>query len=506
MIRSPVVRLALGLVSMMTCVFILADMAFGLMADEAAHANATRSVLVHIATEQIAERLNAQDRRGIETTLETLRRHYPELQAAGVRELAGGLVASSGSLPSADAVRPAGLDHVKVPIHSAQGQWGYAEFVFPSTSPGTVGAWLTQRRVWLPVSLVIAMVLCAALYLRRALTYLDPMSVIPERVRTAFDSLHEGVALLDRAGRVVLANRALRAMARADEGRMHGRPLTDGAHLRLPVGFTTPPWQAAMESARPVLGTRITVGAADSGKAGSMDCSPIIDTSGKVRGCMVTVADLTDIEKTNDQLRCSLAELERSQATVEAQNKELIRLALHDGLTSLLNRRSFFETAEAVVSRCRRSGSPVAVLMLDVDHFKGFNDRHGHAIGDLVLQRVAQCLHDSLRAGDLCGRYGGEEFCALMEGQSPDEALLIAERIRANIQSHAGLGLHDGVELSVTVSIGLCTAPPTVMDLASMLKQADEALYVAKRGGRNRVDVISRSPLEPVAGAARIPA
>jgi len=494
MTLSPVLRLAFGLVGMITSVYILADIAFGLVPDEQAQINATREVVAHIATEQIAAKLNAQDRRGMEAALETIRRQYPDMQAATVREEKGGLVASSGAVPPVGSATRESLDIVEVPIHSAQGLWGQVEFVFPATGPRSAFDWLSSRRVWVPVALVCVMVLCASLYLRRALTYLDPMSVVPDRVRAAFDSLNEGVALLDRSGRVMLANRALRQMAAVEESKMHGRPLDDGAKLRFPAGTTVVPWRSAVESATAVLGTRVTVGTGSALKSGSIDCSPIIDARGKVRGCLVTVADLTDIEKSNDQLRVSLAELERQQAVIEAQNQKLTRLALHDGLTGLLNRRAFFEAAETVLSRCLRSGSPVAVVMLDVDHFKSFNDKHGHATGDLVLQRVAQCLQDSIRTGDICGRYGGEEFCALMEGLSPFEAFGIAERVRANIESQAGLGINNGADLVVTASLGLCAAPPAELELVSMLNLADEAMYVAKRSGRNRVNTSAPVP------------
>lgn len=492
MTASPILRLAFGLVGLITSVFILADIVIGVIPDEHAQINVTRQVVARIATEQITSHLNAQNRGGMQITLDAIRRQYPELQATAVREEGGGLVASSGAYPAVGTAAREALDVVQAPIQSAQGLWGHVEFFYVSAEPKTWTDWLLTRRLWVPVVLIGLMVLCAALYLRRVLTYLDPMSVVPERVRTAFDSLHEGVALLDRSGHVMLANRVLRQMAAVEESKLHGRPLEEGAKFHFPAGTRILPWKTAVATAAPVLGVRVTVGNDVVAKSGSIDCSPIIDARGKVRGCLVTIADLTDLEKINDQLRVSLAELEQSKAIIETQNEELTRLALYDGLTGLLNRRAFFDAAEKMRANCLRTGTSVSVVMLDVDHFKSFNDKHGHAVGDMVLQRVAQCLQSSIRAGDICGRYGGEEFCAMLTGLTAHDALQGAERIRAYIEAHAGLNIPEKGDLTVTASLGLCTSASADMTLISMLTVADEAMYVAKRNGRNRV---SSSPL-----------
>jgi diguanylate cyclase (GGDEF)-like protein/PAS domain S-box-containing protein len=483
MIRSPIFRLSVGIVSLTVCVVLLMDMFFGLVPKEDDHLRSARTQIAQIVVVQVLEKLNAQDVRGINSVLQAVRDRDPTVQAIGVTEQGGALVASSGPYPPRKADR---IERVQVPIHSAQGVWGQADFVFPASAPVTLLDWLMQRRLLVAAGVMIVILGCVFLYLRRALSYLDPMAIVPDRVRGAFDALNEGVALLDRSGRVVLANRALRELAGTQEGRIHGRPLQEGAALKLPEGNAPPPWQTTMVTGQYVRDIRVHIGP-HAERPGRLDCSPIFDQSGKVRGALVTVNDLTDIERSNDQLRQALAQLEHSQATVEAQNQELLRLAHNDGLTGLLNRRSFFESAESALSRCRRSVTPVAAVMLDVDHFKSFNDKYGHAVGDVVLQRVAKCLEESLRPSDLCGRYGGEEFCLLIDGLEADAAFEVADRMRRHLELTAGAGLHDGADLRVTASFGLYWSADGSQELADMLKQADAALYVAKRSGRNRV-------------------
>ncbi|MBK8481338.1 MAG: diguanylate cyclase [Proteobacteria bacterium] len=177
-------------------------------------------------------------------------------------------------------------------------------------------------------------------------------------------------------------------------------------------------------------------------------------------------------------------------AGVAAQNARLFgetrSLATTDGLTGLLNRTHFFHLAEQELRRCRRLGGPVSVLMVDVDHFKRINDRYGHQAGDLVLARVGECLKTKIREMDLVGRYGGEEFAALLPQTPPPLAREVGERIRRTIEALSIMV--DGQTIPVTLSVGVAgRAQPD--DLPALLRQADAALYQAKSAGRNRVVV-----------------
>jgi diguanylate cyclase (GGDEF)-like protein/PAS domain S-box-containing protein len=165
--------------------------------------------------------------------------------------------------------------------------------------------------------------------------------------------------------------------------------------------------------------------------------------------------------------------------------EELRQLATTDPLTGLANRRSFMQQAEREMEQCRRYGHPLCLLMLDIDHFKQVNDTWGHDAGDEVLRAVAGIVAESIREVDLCGRLGGEEFAVLLPETPSERALVVAERIRASIES--AIIRTDGVTIPITLSVGKAEMALDD-DVNNVIRRADEALYKAKRGGRNRVE------------------
>ena len=175
----------------------------------------------------------------------------------------------------------------------------------------------------------------------------------------------------------------------------------------------------------------------------------------------------------------------------ERSDLELRALAMTDFLTKTLNRRAFTLRAEQEIASAQRTGSPLALLMIDIDHFKLINDEHGHAAGDAVLAQVARIIGASVRKQDTLGRYGGEEFGVLLPATNQSGALVLAEKLRGTVENMR----HDvGAEsVSVTISIGVtvCLAACATCrsDLNRLLDDADKALYLAKHGGRNRAMV-----------------
>jgi diguanylate cyclase (GGDEF)-like protein len=178
---------------------------------------------------------------------------------------------------------------------------------------------------------------------------------------------------------------------------------------------------------------------------------------------------------------------------------ELEHRSRHDALTGTLNRRGTEEELASQLQRSRRSGQPFVVMMLDLDHFKSINDRLGHAVGDLALQHACTVFRGMLREVDRLGRFGGEEFLALLPGVMLDEAQPVAERLRARLAA-APLA-HAGAVVGLSVSIGLAAWSGGGEDLSRLLVRADGALYLAKRRGRDRVELATADPpLERLAG------
>jgi len=185
-------------------------------------------------------------------------------------------------------------------------------------------------------------------------------------------------------------------------------------------------------------------------------------------------------------LSTSLASINRWQ-----EREEKVRyLSSTDVLTQVSNRRHLMEQFEVELSRARRDNTPLAILMVDLDHFKAINDNYGHQVGDIALHTSASLLKDAIRNTDLLGRYGGEEFCIVLPGADLDAALRTAERCRSNIES-ADIRA-DESQLKLTASFGLVSVSAQKINeiyvqLDSLLKQADTALYKAKDQGRNQV-------------------
>jgi len=174
--------------------------------------------------------------------------------------------------------------------------------------------------------------------------------------------------------------------------------------------------------------------------------------------------------------------------TAQKELEERLReLATRDALTTLFNRRHFLELAELQLERSERSGSPVSLCMFDADHFKAVNDQHGHSVGDEVLKAIARAAESATRGGDVLARIGGEEFAVLLPDADSAHATRIAERIRAAVHDLAANG--DVLQrIRPTVSVGVATSSPGD-DIEALMQRADAALYRAKQGGRNRVEL-----------------
>ncbi|HEV8700492.1 MAG TPA: GGDEF domain-containing protein [Candidatus Polarisedimenticolia bacterium] len=209
---------------------------------------------------------------------------------------------------------------------------------------------------------------------------------------------------------------------------------------------------------------------------------------GSTNGTLVNnrLVESTELRE-NDKIQIGMTVLKFDLLDeVEARFHEEIRNRIsYDQLTGLLTRESLYLALESELQRSRKYRTPLAVLMMDLDHFKSVNDTHGHLMGSHVLSEVGRLIRGSIREDDVSARYGGEEFLAYLPERGADEALQAAERIRRAIES-ASIEL-DGVKVGVTISIGIATFPDHGEDIKSLVGRADQALYRAKRAGRNLV-------------------
>ncbi|MEX8195440.1 sensor domain-containing diguanylate cyclase [Comamonas guangdongensis] len=182
---------------------------------------------------------------------------------------------------------------------------------------------------------------------------------------------------------------------------------------------------------------------------------------------------------------------------------QLTELPSKDALTQLGNRRHFMEQSERELARARRDCQPVSLALLDVDHFKAINDRHGHTVGDQVLQMFARCCRATLRASDLIGRVGGEEFAVLLPDTDAQNASEVLRRL-LNIIAQQSIHTPDGSEVRITFSAGVVEIAPGA-SLDAMYSAADRALYQGKSAGRNRVEVFrpGRPETSPASGDAQ---
>lgn len=337
---APAVKLSVGLVGLGACFVILVDILFGYAPNQNVDSRAYMDALAELGARQVVNQLDAADHRSIERALHALRARHAAIFAIGLRDKSGALVASSGPYPASPAANDSGLPaltRTSASIESTHGHWGTAEFLFERTNPQTFEEWMRDRRVWLAIGTALGLCLLVHSYLRRAIIDLDPASVVPERLRTAFDGLSEGVVLLDLRHRVVLANRAFREMASVDMAKIHGRTLLDTARVQLPPGMVAPPWEGVVTTGTRQLGIHVRMGPVHDRRAGHLNCSPITDGRGAVRGCLVTVADMTHVEKANVELAAALRELQATRATARMTEKLRVRQAEREKIATDLH-------------------------------------------------------------------------------------------------------------------------------------------------------------------------
>lgn len=494
---NPITRIAIGLVALLLSLLMIVDMVFGLIPDRADFAREIRQQISEGLAIQSAALLQVGDIPTLQRTLGDVLTRNKELRSLAVRRSGGEIVAHAGEhdrywVPPEDGSST--VTQVRVPVLSEGKPWGEVELVFRPVMPESILEWLAYPPVVAMLTIGAGGFLVFYLYMRRVLEYLDPSTAIPDRVRTAFDTLTESVLILDKQSRVVLANRAFRALHPQAQEDLTGKAVIEMEWLV--GGFNVAPddlpWSRAMASRASVGDETLEIFRPDDEGQPLrtiVGCSPILDGHGRLRGCLVSFSDVTMLHRINDQLLVTLSDLEISKDEIRLQNEELQRLATRDPMTGCLNRRAFFGSADQLYAQLKDGGEEVCCIMSDIDHFKSFNDRYGHAVGDQVIKSVAKCLGSELREVDMLCRYGGEEFCIMLPGATPEQALDVAERLRSSIERNAGAAVREIPDIRITSSFGVASIRLGAKDPAELIDQADNALYQSKQNGRNRVSL-----------------
>lgn len=497
---SPALRISLGLVLLTISLLMAADL-FGLAPDRTGAILESRKKTCEALAIQFSQLAQEGNLRVIRRTLEALVERNPDIVSAGLRNARGDLLAEAGDHQATwPKDLPAGRStprYAQVPLFSGEKPWGTVEVQFTDLQPDT---WLGIP--FPPFAQLVAFVALTGfgaflVFMRRTLRHLDPTALVPARVKLALDALAEGVVLMDDQGRVVLANTAFQATTGLDEEQLLGNRIAEWEWHRADDGRLAEdlPWLRALRDGRPQTGIGLQLRLADGSEHRFMvNASPIPGPDGRMRGVLATFDDVTELEKKNAELEKALEELRRSRNEIRLQNQRLRVLATQDPLTGALNRRAFFEKFHGDLLKARRSKARISVIMADIDHFKRINDTFGHDMGDEVIRFIASLFQDALRSSDALCRYGGEEFCILLWDTDGEGALEKAEQLRGAVESQTRF------EFPVTCSFGVTSMYWETESAEALIKQADEALYEAKRGGRNRV-VAWHPPRHTAAGA-----
>lgn len=221
---------------------------------------------------------------------------------------------------------------------------------------------------------------------------------------------------------------------------------------------------------------------------------PVLDAEGKVTSVICISKEITDRKRMEEELRRANELLSAQLAEIESLHETLREQAIRDALTGLYNLRFLTESMKREIAQATRDMVPLSVVLMDIDHFKIFNDTYGHKAGDEVLQALGRILSSKTRAGDIACRYGGEEFMVIMPSAHPQEAFRRADQWRKIFAStHI---TNKGQVLSATLSAGVATFPDHGTTDDDIWRAADNALYKAKSAGRNCV-VVYENPTDP---------
>ncbi|MBG0818635.1 diguanylate cyclase [Planomonospora sp. ID82291] len=383
-------------------------------------------------------------------------------------------------------------------LHGPRAQRRLHGFVLLGNVPSLLGGGITLLGVTGTVeSALFQVVAPLGFCLSAALTYwalvrLSLHELVPVTRTHLFDMISDVVVTADGSGRVLDVNPAAALLARRLTPDLPGRLV--GLPITAVLGGT--PIADRLED-----GMEVSLTLTDARERTvdlDMRVSALNDSRGEPVGWAVVARDVTALNDQRRELQETNDRLHEQVATIEALRANLAEQAVRDTLTGLHNRRFLMESLQRQLRLAIPEGSPLSVALLDIDHFKQINDRYGHGAGDQVLSRFAKLVSGRIRQGDVVARYGGEEFVIVLPGATGEQALERVDALRAWVA--AGRMPAAGRTLTVTFSAGVASLTGK-QSPEELLHAADEALYEAKRAGRNQVKLAEAAP-DPSAAAA----
>jgi len=486
-LKSPLPRISFGLVMLTVSLLLVSDF-LGLMPDTRANEVEFRQHIAESLAVQVSMEIGEQSSKKLSQILDSLVERNDRVLGVAVRNINGVVTLSAGEHSQGWTLAPLAestVEQARVALYSPTGQWGNIELVFDSM-PISESIFRGGSAVLKLVLLVIVAGFTGYFFfLKKVIRELNPEQMLPDRVRNALDFLTDGLMIISHDGIIMFCNQALAKRTGINARRLTGREI--GRLDWVAVGADQQlPWAPILDRSKitneqPV---DLRVGHHQVYKF-IVRVSPIMGEREDIRGVLITFNDITELEKKNSELSLTLANLEESQAEIEAKNRELFTMATRDPLTNLFNRRAFFDAFDTLFEQAVRNESRLACIMLDIDHFKSVNDTHGHGVGDEVIVYLADTLRTFLSDLDVVGRFGGEEFCMLVPDATVEAASLRAEKIRLHIEQ--GVDATISVPLSITSSFGVSCMPGDARTPSELVEFADLALYEAKTSGRNRV-------------------
>lgn len=486
----PAMRLSFALVLLTSCILLTAEM-LGFTPQENKFLIDSRAKISESLAIQISMLIPDQDLKKIQKLITYIVKRDPDVLSAGIRLSSGNLIfqSTNHTLLWADYDKDASTtSHVLVPITQNRQLWGNVELRFKALKGESFLGFFKQPIFKLVIFICLIGFFVYLVFMLRTLRQLDPTAVIPERVNAAFDTLAEGVMIIDENEYILLANKSFSDKIGMPETSLMGARASDlkWKNISAQKSGTKLPWKKVLNSGKSTIGAQLLFEKSkDDVIKFAVNASPISGDKDKTQGVLITLDDISLLEQHNKDLKHAVTRLHKSQFQIKQQNKELAYLATRDSLTGCLNRRSFSEQFALFFKQARELNSDLSCIMVDIDHFKLVNDNYGHATGDEVIQLLAEILKSSTRKDDLVARYGGEEFCMVLPGMTTDVAISIAERIRLRVKNESARNFENGPR--ITVSLGVSSIhdnPKTSADLNDM---ADKALYIAKESGRNQV-------------------